>query len=83
LGDGALDDDTPLKDRIRQEIPLPSAIAFIVVIMIYLPCLAATTVFAKEAGSWKYAFYLFVFTSVVAYVMAFIAYRVSLAVVGG
>jgi ferrous iron transport protein B len=51
--------------------------------MIYLPCLAATTVFAKEAGSWRYAFYLFVFTSIVAYVMAFIAYRVSLAIVGG
>ena len=82
LGDG-LDDTTGLKERIREEIPLPSAIAFIVVIMIYLPCLAASVVFTKEAGHIKYFFYLFAFTSVTAYVMAFIAYRVSLAVLGG
>ena len=67
-----------LADNIRQNISFASAVAFIVVIMIYLPCLAATTVFAKEAGSWKYAVYLFFFTSVVAYVLAFIAYRVTL-----
>ncbi len=81
LGDGALDETTPLQERIREEIPLPSAIAFIVVIMIYLPCLAASVVFTKEAGHIKYFFYLFAMTSVVAYVMAFIAYRVALVVV--
>ncbi len=67
-----------LANNIRQNIPFASAVAFIIVIMLYLPCLAATTVFAKEAGSWKYAFYLFVFTSVVAYAFAFIGYRVTL-----
>ena len=67
-----------LANNIRKNIPFASAVAFIIVIMIYLPCLAATTVFAKEAGSWKYAFYLFVFTSVVAYSLAFIGYRVTL-----
>ncbi len=82
LGDD-VSDTTSLEDRIRKEIPLPSAIAFIVVIMIYLPCLAASVVFTKEAGHIKYFFYLFAFTSVTAYVMAFIAYRVSLAILGG
>ena len=67
-----------LADNIRKNIPFPSAVAFIVVVMVYLPCLAATTVFAKEAGSWKYAVYLFVFTSIVAYVLAFVAYRITL-----
>jgi len=67
-----------LANNIRKNIPFPSAVAFIIVIMIYLPCLAATTVFAKEAGSWKYAFYLFVLTSVLAYSFAFIGYRVTL-----
>ena len=69
-----------LADNIRKNIPFASAVAFIVVVMIYLPCLAATTVFAKEAGSWKYAVYLFFFTSIVAYMLAFIAYRVTLLV---
>jgi len=67
-----------LAENIRKNIPFASAVAFIVVVMVYLPCLAATTVFAKEAGSWKYAVYLFIFTSVVAYVLAFIAYRIAL-----
>ncbi|MEN4053322.1 MULTISPECIES: ferrous iron transport protein B [Sulfurimonas] len=67
-----------LADNIRQNIPFASAVAFIVVVMTYLPCLAATTVFAKEAGSWRYAVYLFIFTSIVAYVLAFFAYRIAL-----
>ena len=67
-----------LADNIRKHIPFASAVAFIVVVMTYLPCLAATTVFAKEAGSWKYAVYLFIFTSIVAYVLAFFAYRIAL-----
>ena len=48
--------------------------------MIYLPCLAASMVFAKEAGGWKYLVYLFGFTTFVAWVMSFIAYRVALVV---
>jgi len=79
IGNDATEESKSLADNIRKHIPFASAIAFIVVIMTYLPCLAATTVFAKEAGSWKYAVYLFIFTSVVAYVLAFIAYRVALA----
>jgi ferrous iron transport protein B len=76
---GSVDETSQsLADNIRKNIPFASAVAFIVVVMIYLPCLAATTVFAKEAGSWKYAVYLFIFTSVVAYVLAFVAYRVTL-----
>ncbi|NPA65317.1 MAG: ferrous iron transport protein B [Epsilonproteobacteria bacterium] len=75
--DGANDS---LKERIKNEIPFPSAVAFIVVIMIYLPCLAATTVFTKEAGSFKYTIYLILLTTSIAYIMAFIAYRIALLV---
>ena len=78
MGSDVDENSKSLADNIRDNIPFASAIAFIVVIMVYLPCLAATTVFAKEAGSWKYAVYLFIFTSIVAYVLAFIAYRVTL-----
>jgi ferrous iron transport protein B len=45
--------------------------------MIYLPCLAASMVFAKEAGGWKYLGYLFVFTTTTAWVLSFIAYNVT------
>lgn len=43
--------------------------------MIYLPCLAATMVFTREAGGWKYLGYLFVFTTGTAWVLSFIAFN--------
>jgi len=46
--------------------------------MIYLPCLAASIVFTREAGGIKYFFYLLAFTSVVAYTLAFLAYNIAL-----
>ncbi len=65
-----------LIEKIRSNIPLASAVSFIVFVMIYLPCLAASMVFVKEAGSWKYLGYLFVFTTTTAWVLSFIAYNV-------
>jgi ferrous iron transport protein B len=55
-----------------------SGVAFIVFVMIYLPCLAASVVFTREAGGIKYFVYLFMFTTITAYVLSFIAYRVTL-----
>jgi len=78
LGSDVDEESSSLVNAIKQNIPFPSAIAFIVVIMIYLPCLAASVVFTREAGHIKYFFYLLFFTSVVAYVMAFIAYNITL-----
>lgn len=77
-GDNDETSDT-LMDKIKDNIPLASAVAFIVFVMIYLPCLAASMVFTKEAGGWKYLGYLFVFTTSTAWILSFIAYRVVLA----
>lgn len=70
-------DSSSLIDAISKNIPFASAISFIVVIMIYLPCLAASIVFTREAGGVKYFFYLLAFTSITAYTMAFIAYNLT------
>ncbi len=78
LGDGVDETNDSLIQAISRNIPFASAMSFIVVIMIYLPCLAASIVFTREAGGIKYFFYLFAFTSIVAYIFAFIAYRVAL-----
>jgi len=40
--------------------------------------LAASIVFTREAGGMRYFFYLLGFTSLVAYVMAFFAYHITL-----
>jgi ferrous iron transport protein B len=78
LGSDATEEDRSLLTTISSQIPFASAVAFIVVIMTYLPCLAASVVFTREAGGIKYFGYLFVFTTIVAYSLAFVAYHVTL-----
>lgn len=78
-GLGEENDETSqtLIEKIKNNIPIESAISFIVFVMIYIPCLAASMVFTKEAGGWKYLGYLFVFTTGTAWVLSFIAYNVA------
>jgi ferrous iron transport protein B len=78
LGSDATEEDHSLIATISSQIPFASAVAFIVVIMTYLPCLAASVVFTREAGGIKYFIYLFTFTTIVAYSLAFIAYHFTL-----
>ncbi|MDX9742459.1 MAG: ferrous iron transport protein B [Arcobacteraceae bacterium] len=78
LGGDVDEENNSLIERLHQNISFASAVAFIIIMMTYLPCLAATIVFAKEAGGFKYAVYLFFFTSVVAYTLAFIGYHLAL-----
>ncbi len=77
LGSDVNEKSNSLAKALSKEIPFASAVAFIVVIMIYLPCLAASVVFTREAGGIKYFIYLFIFTTLTAYSLAFIAYNVT------
>ncbi len=81
LGSDVDETSSSLANAISKEIPFPSALAFIVVIMLYLPCLAASVVFTREAGGIKYFIYLFIFTTIVAYALAFVAYNIASALV--
>ena len=78
MGDGVDQESSSLATAISKNIPFASGIAFIVFVMIYLPCLAASVVFTREAGGFKYFVYLFIFTTITAYILSFIAYRVTL-----
>ncbi len=77
LGEEETEQSSGLIDKIRTQISLPSAISFIVFVMIYLPCLAASMVFMREAGGWKYLAYLFVFTTVLAWSLSFISFNLA------
>lgn len=62
LGKEVDETSSDLKGIIAKNIPLPSAVAYILFVMIYNPCFAATIVFSKESGKIKYTFFLFLFT---------------------
>lgn len=55
-----------------------AALAFMVFILLYCPCIAAITAIARESGSWKYALFSIVYNTLVAWIMAFAVYRVCL-----
>jgi ferrous iron transport protein B len=76
LGDEVDERSEGLVAQIHKNISLASAISFIIFVMIYLPCLAAIAVFTKEAGSYKYTVYLFLFTTTTAWLLAFVGYHV-------
>lgn len=82
LGEAVDEESGSLQKMIQKNIPFASAVSFIVVIMVYLPCLAASIVFTREAGGIRYFFYLFAFTSLVAYSLAFLAYNITKLIVG-
>ena len=67
-----------LLSAIKSQIPLASAVSFIVFVMIYLPCFAASMVFVKESGGYRHLVYLFILTTTLAWIMSFVAYKITL-----
>lgn len=80
LGGEVNEESENLMQVIKGAIPLQTAIAFILFVMIYNPCLAATVVFGKEAGGFKYIVFLFVMTTIYAYVVAWIGSMLASAI---
>lgn len=78
---GEVDEESEnLMQVIKRAIPLQTAIAFILFVMIYNPCLATTVVFGKEAGGFKYIVFLFVMTTICAYIVAWIGSMLASAI---
>ncbi len=86
IGDGADETSTPLRDRMRSErrpdgSPLwtPAVGASLMVFFaLSAQCLSTLAVVKRESGSWKWATFLFVYMTVLAWVGAFLVYRGAL-----
>ncbi|MBN2421726.1 ferrous iron transport protein B [Candidatus Woesearchaeota archaeon] len=52
-----------------------SAISFMVFVLLYFPCISTVAVIKKETGSWKWALFSIIYTTVVAWIMSFIVYQ--------
>ncbi|MBS4331858.1 ferrous iron transport protein B [Campylobacter vulpis] len=77
LGEDLDENDENLRQTLASTIPFSTAVAYILFVMIYNPCFAATIVFTKESGKLKYTLYLFLFTCISAYIVAFIGLHLS------
>lgn len=68
-------DSGPLKGQ-RVFSPM-AAFAFLLFILIYFPCVAVIVAIKNESGSWKWALFTIIYTTGLAWLMAFIAYQVG------
>lgn len=55
-----------------------SAMAFMIFILLYCPCIATITAIARETGSWWYAAFSIIYNTAVAWLAAFATYRIAL-----
>ncbi len=55
-----------------------SALAFMIFILLYCPCLATVVAIVKETGHWGYGLFTIFYNTAVAWVFAFAAYRIAL-----
>jgi ferrous iron transport protein B len=59
-----------------QELFTPlSAYAYMVFVLLYIPCLATLAAIRRETNSWKWPTFAAVYTFVVAYVVSFVIYQ--------
>ena len=54
-----------------------AALAFIIFILLYFPCIATIATIAREAGGWKWAVFSVVYNTLLAWVLAFAAYNIG------
>ncbi|MBO4635198.1 MAG: ferrous iron transport protein B [Bacteroidales bacterium] len=71
-------DDTVLQTALKATVPTAAALAFMVFVLLYFPCIATFTAIKNETGSWLWAILLCLYTILVAWLCAFAAYRLGL-----
>ena len=54
------------------------ALSFMVFVLLYFPCIATLTAIARETENWKYALFSALYNTSLAWILAFITYRVAL-----
>ncbi|MCS7084423.1 MAG: ferrous iron transport protein B, partial [Aquificaceae bacterium] len=70
------DSEPSLRAEISKHINAPSALSFMVFLLIYTSCLGTLGVLWRQAGP-KYTIGIFIYTTFLAWILAFITYRIS------
>ena len=55
-----------------------AGLALMVFILLYCPCIATLVAVSRECGSWKYGAFTAIYNTILAWLFAFIAYRLAL-----
>lgn len=69
---------TPSKVTGKAPFDPAKAIAFMVFVLLYFPCIASIVAIVKETGSWKYGAFSILYNTALAWLLSFITYRIAL-----
>ena len=72
------EEDTRLQAALKSTVPTAAALAFMVFVLLYFPCIATFVAIKNETGKWRWAILLCAYTILVAWVCAFAVYRIGL-----
>ena len=70
--------DTMLQNALARTTTPAAALAFMVFVLLYFPCIATFVAIKNESGGWKWAIISAVYTIALAWIVAFIVYRVAM-----
>ncbi|MCL2417218.1 MAG: ferrous iron transport protein B [Bacteroidales bacterium] len=78
LADADYEENDPVfRERILEELSPLSALAFLIFILLYFPCVAVFVVLKKQTGKWRYPIFLTLYTTSVAWLVAFAVYQIG------
>ena len=72
------EEDTQLQAALKSTVPTAAALAFMVFVLLYFPCIATFVAIKSETHSWWWAILLALYTILVAWLCAFAAFRIGL-----
>ena len=68
---------TPSKLTGKAPFDRASALAFLVFVLLYFPCIATLAAVTRETGSWKYTAFSLVYNTGLAWILAFATYHIA------
>ena len=74
---GGTDGTTRLQKALLRSVSPAGALAYMVFILLYFPCVATFIAIKNESGGWKWAIITAVYTIVLAWIAAFITYNIA------
>ena len=81
-------EDSTLSTRLTETNPVTGrpdftpamALSFMIFILLYCPCIATVTAVVRETGNPRYGLFTIIYNTLVAWLFAFIVYRIALLV---
>ena len=69
--------DTRLQRALVKSVTPAGALAYMVFILLYFPCIATFVAIKQESGGWKWAIFTAVYTIILAWIAAFITFNIA------